>query len=132
MYKGSSLTEDELLEFQGNGDSLERFDNYEGYLDSQITATDMYYLEDESMARALVELGYRGGGEVLKKSEFEQRKKAEREKHQHQTNELKKLASANCDLTQYPFLQALANRYVVLSRPPSVFGLRGPLLPAVV
>lgn len=110
MYKGSSLTEDELLEFQGNGDSLERFDNYESYLDSQITATDMYYLEDESMARALVELGYRGGGEVLKKSEFEQRKKAEREKHQHQTNELKKLASANCDLTQYPFLQALANR----------------------
>jgi hypothetical protein len=30
---------------------------YEDYLDSQITATDMYYLEDIHRARYLVELG---------------------------------------------------------------------------
>lgn len=31
--------------------------SYEGYLDSQITGTDMYYLEDVELARHLVELG---------------------------------------------------------------------------
>ncbi len=30
---------------------------YEEYLDSQITSTDMYYLEDVGLARHLVELG---------------------------------------------------------------------------
>jgi hypothetical protein len=30
---------------------------YEDYLNSQITGTDMYYLEDEELARHLVELG---------------------------------------------------------------------------
>lgn len=31
--------------------------SYEDYLDSQITGTDMYYLEDLELARQLVELG---------------------------------------------------------------------------
>lgn len=31
---------------------------YEDYLDSQITGTDMYYLEDLELARQLVELGW--------------------------------------------------------------------------
>lgn len=35
----------------------EEFATYEDYLDSQITATDMYYLEDVDLARHLVELG---------------------------------------------------------------------------
>jgi hypothetical protein len=30
---------------------------YEEYLDSQISGTDMYYLEDVELARHLVELG---------------------------------------------------------------------------
>jgi len=30
------------------------FDSYEDYLDSQITETDLYYLEDEELARQLV------------------------------------------------------------------------------
>merc|ERR1712121_213989 len=42
----------------------------------QITPLDLYYLEDEELARQLVELGYRGSGEVLKRDEFEQRKAA--------------------------------------------------------
>ena len=44
--------------------------------DSQISPTDIYYLEDEDLARQLVELGYRGSGETLKREEFEARKKA--------------------------------------------------------
>ena len=30
------------------------FSSYEDYLDSQISATDLYYLEDEDLARQLV------------------------------------------------------------------------------
>ena len=33
-------------------------DRYEEYLDKQITAADIFYLEDVSLARQLVELGY--------------------------------------------------------------------------
>ncbi len=32
--------------------------SYEDYLDNQITATDMFYLEDVELARQLVELGW--------------------------------------------------------------------------
>ncbi|XP_041956003.1 cilia- and flagella-associated protein 299 isoform X2 [Alosa sapidissima] len=52
------------------------FHSYEDFLDSQITSLDLYYLEDEELARHLVELGYRGSGEVLKREEFETRKAA--------------------------------------------------------
>ena len=41
------------------------FTTYEDFLDSQISSTDLYYLEDEELARQLVELGYRGTGEVI-------------------------------------------------------------------
>ena len=49
------------------GDSLEQFASYEDYLDAQVSETDMYYLEDEELARQLVELGYRGSGDTLKR-----------------------------------------------------------------
>ncbi len=42
------------------------FATYEDFLDSQISPIDLYYLEDEELARQLVELGYRGTGEVGK------------------------------------------------------------------
>ena len=40
----------------GEGSALD-FATYEDYLDSQISAVDMFYLEDEDLARDLVELG---------------------------------------------------------------------------
>lgn len=46
---------------------VEQFDTYEDYLDSQLTATDLNYLEDEDMARQLVELGYRGLGDTIRR-----------------------------------------------------------------
>lgn len=117
MFKGkangSSLTDEELAEIHGGSgrdDSLEMFATYEDYLDSQISATDKFYLEDESLARQLVELGYRGSGETLKREEFEAKKKTEREKHSQKQSAPKLLASAGKDLTGFPFLQALANR----------------------
>ena len=87
------------------------YDTYEDYLDSQITPTDIYYLEDEDLARQLVELGYRGSGETLKRDEFLARKKAA---EQARLNKLratpKPLASAFKDVTGFPLLASLAER----------------------
>lgn len=110
MARGTGLTDDELAELQGAADSLDAYATYEDYLDDQVMPEDLYYLEDEDLARQLVELGYRGSGETLKREEFLAKKRAEREKNSHKSNVPKSLASANCDLSQYPLLQALANR----------------------
>ena len=84
---------------------------YEEYLDSQITETDLYYLEDEELARDLVELGYRGSGEILRREEFEAKKLAAEETRKAKLNpKPKKFASADKDLEGYPLLQALAQR----------------------
>lgn len=40
-----------------------------------MTKRELFYLEDEELARQLVELGYRGNGETLKRDEFEVRKR---------------------------------------------------------
>mmetsp|Transcript_30711 Transcript_30711/g.52719 ORF Transcript_30711/g.52719 Transcript_30711/m.52719 type:complete len:234 (-) Transcript_30711:166-867(-) len=90
--------------------SIEQYATFEDYLDGQVSETDMFYLEDEDLARQLVELGYRGSGDTLKREEFEARKKVLRERSTHKTNVPKQLASANKDLSQKPFLAALASR----------------------
>ncbi len=48
-------------------DMVARFNTYEEYLDDQTTPQDLMYLQDETLARKLVELGYRGSGETLKR-----------------------------------------------------------------
>lgn len=97
---------------QSTADSIvAEFPTYEAYLDSQITPKDLYYLEDESLARQLVELSYRGG--ELKREEFEQRKKnaeSSKSKKAAATSIPKVLASSGKDFTNSPFLQALAER----------------------
>jgi hypothetical protein len=91
-------------------DKVAQFATYEDYLDSQIAEVDMYYLENEEVARQLIELGYRGSGDTLKRDEFEARKKADREKHLHKDVAPKPLASMGKNLDGKPFLQALAAR----------------------
>ena len=87
------------------------FATYEDYLDSQISPTDLYYLEDEDLARQLVELGYRGSGETLKREEFEARKKAVEQARQNKLRAAPKaLASAAKDVGGFPFLASLAER----------------------
>jgi Domain of unknown function (DUF4464) len=90
------------------------FATYEDYLDSQVSPLDLFYLEDEDLARQLVELGHTGYGDTLKREEFEARKKAEHEKHQHRESAPKPLASMGKDLTGKPLLQALASREELL------------------
>jgi cilia- and flagella-associated protein 299 len=84
---------------------------YEDYLDSQITRRDLMYLQDEELARQLVELGYRGSAETLSRDEFDSRKRElEEQKYKSQATSVKVLSSSGKDLTGRPFLQALAAR----------------------
>eukprot|EP00193_Tetraselmis_chui_P019714 CAMPEP_0177779722 /NCGR_PEP_ID=MMETSP0491_2-20121128/16770_1 /TAXON_ID=63592 /ORGANISM="Tetraselmis chuii, Strain PLY429" /LENGTH=222 /DNA_ID=CAMNT_0019299343 /DNA_START=111 /DNA_END=777 /DNA_ORIENTATION=- len=91
------------LELQNSGGdaAIDEFETYEDYLDRQITSTDLYYLEDIELARQLVELGYRGNGEIIKRQEFEARKEAA---------ESKEAINAGRNLDGYPLLQALGQR----------------------
>lgn len=80
---------------------------YEDYLDSHISKTDLFYLEDIDMARQLVELGYRGNGEILRREEFEDRKRAQAALRMQKTNQKpKQLASEGKNLEGFPVLQA--------------------------
>jgi len=92
-------------------DIVEKYDTYEDYLDSQLTATDLGYLDDEEMARQLVELGYRGLGDTIRREDFEMRKRMLHERTNNQKHSVpRQLASIERDYTNYPFLQALASR----------------------
>merc|ERR1711963_1295069 len=94
----------------GSGDNIvTEFNTYEDFLDSQITSFDLYYLEDQELARQLVELGYRGSGEVLKREEFEARKAAAEASRLSKKSQQKTLASSGKELKD-PFLRALAQR----------------------
>ncbi|XP_008565769.1 PREDICTED: uncharacterized protein C4orf22 homolog, partial [Galeopterus variegatus] len=86
-----------------------QFNTYEDFLDSQITTMDLYYLEDESLARQLVELGYRGIGEIVKREDFEARKAAIETVRLAERTQKKTLTSAGKDLKDN-FLKALAVR----------------------
>jgi len=86
------------------------FPTYEDFLDSQISTTDLYYLEDEELARQLVELGYRGTGEVIKREEFDAKKKAIEDARNNKKAPPKQLASEGIDLSDNLFLQELAKR----------------------
>ncbi|XP_003414250.2 cilia- and flagella-associated protein 299 [Loxodonta africana] len=86
-----------------------QFSTYEDFLDSQITTVDLYYLEDEGLARQLVELGYRGTGEVVKREDFEARKAAIEIARLAERTQKKTLTSAGKNL-QDSFLKALAMR----------------------
>ncbi|XP_048220439.1 cilia- and flagella-associated protein 299 [Perognathus longimembris pacificus] len=86
-----------------------QFSTYEDFLDSQITTVDLYYLEDEGLARQLVELGYRGTGEIVKREDFEARKAAIEIARLAERTQKKTLTSAGKDL-QDNFLKALATR----------------------
>ncbi|MCI4392743.1 hypothetical protein PGIGA_G00149410 [Pangasianodon gigas] len=89
--------------------TVNEFLSYDEYLDSKITPLDLYYLEDEKLARQVVELGLRGTGEVWKREEFESRKAAAQASRLSKRSEQKTLASAGKELKDN-FLRALAER----------------------
>lgn len=86
------------------------FATYEDYLDSQVSDADRAYLDSVDSQRALVELGYRGSGDMLSRVEFESRQLADRKRHLHKDASGTELASAGRDLAGLPLLHALAAR----------------------
>merc|ERR1711912_172459 len=111
---GAMMDDEEMLEMQLQALEAEatQFDTYEDYLDHQIQPLDLYYLEDEDMARQLVELGFRGtSAETMKREEFEGKKQQLEDLRRQISKKAKKtLAHANRDLSDTPFLKALADR----------------------
>uniref|UniRef100_H2Z9R1 Cilia- and flagella-associated protein 299 n=1 Tax=Ciona savignyi TaxID=51511 RepID=H2Z9R1_CIOSA len=101
-----------IMEEEGSSGAdniVTEFATYEDFLDSQITSLDLYYLEDEELARQLVELGYRGSGEVLKREEFEARKQAAEASRLSKRIKRGALSSSGKDLKN-TFLRALGQR----------------------
>eukprot|EP00927_Polykrikos_kofoidii_P027337 TRINITY_DN24088_c0_g1_i1.p1 TRINITY_DN24088_c0_g1~~TRINITY_DN24088_c0_g1_i1.p1 ORF type:complete len:263 (-),score=42.47 TRINITY_DN24088_c0_g1_i1:498-1205(-) len=91
-------------------ETIERYTNYEDYLDSSITAQDRFYIDEDDLARQLVEIGCRKG-EVLSREDFYARREAaENAKKARLKNAPRVLASFEKDLTRYPFLKQLACR----------------------
>ncbi|MCO5574362.1 hypothetical protein L7F22_028145 [Adiantum nelumboides] len=79
---------------------------YEEYLDSQITSTDLFYLEDIDLARQLVELGYRSNAEIMTRDQFTKQKEAlEQSRLQALQKVPKKIFSAGKDLNGFSFLK---------------------------
>ena len=66
--------DDEDGEMLDNG--LRDYNDYEDYLDDQMSEEDKFYLEDKELARKLIEVGYHGKGEILSREQFNQRKEA--------------------------------------------------------
>jgi hypothetical protein len=91
--------------------ALEKFDNYENYLDDHMSDEDLFYLEDKELARQLIEVGYHGKGEILTREQFSKKKAviAEAKKNKN-ANQPKSLSHAGCKIDHSPFLKALAER----------------------
>ena len=84
-------------------------ETYEDFLDSLVSKKDMFYLEDEEVARQLVELGYGSAGEVMKRSDFEAKKAAAELARIAKRNNAGGMCHYGKELND-PFLKALAER----------------------
>jgi hypothetical protein len=93
------------------------FATFEDYLDTQITPQDMFYLENQDLARHIVEMGFKGKN-MLDRAQFEDLKKKNADAINSQTlanirkNKKKKerMSSYGQNLTDFPLLKALAER----------------------
>jgi hypothetical protein len=96
---------------------VNNFASYEDYLDTQVTPQDLFYLENQELARHIVELGYKGKN-LLTRQQFEEMKKKSADSlNQAALNNLRKnkkkkerMASYGQDLTDFPLLKWLAER----------------------
>lgn len=76
-----------------------------------MTPEDLFYLEDQELARQLIEVGYHGKSEILTRQQFQQRKAAYQEaKKNRQAAQVKALSHVGCPIEGNPFMQALAKR----------------------
>src|SRR3989338_95480 len=85
------------------------FLTYEDFLDTQVTPQDLFYLENQDLARQIVELGYKGKN-LLERGQFEEQKKKALEGPRKGKKKSERLSSYGKDLSNYPLLHALAKR----------------------
>eukprot|EP01139_Manchomonas_bermudensis_P024100 Amastigsp_a842026_27.p1 type:complete len:236 gc:universal Amastigsp_a842026_27:183-890(+) len=96
-----------------HADSLDQFAEFEDYLDSYVQPVDLYYLEDEELARQLVELDVKGPGDLLSRGEFERLKNDETQRAAKIRNtSTKPLAHTGVQASykDFPLLVELAQR----------------------
>ena len=89
--------------------AVAHFETYEAYLDSIASWQDMLYLEDQTLARAVVELGYRGTAEFMKRREFAE-KRAEYEASKVSRDAREDALASDGHALEDPLLVALAQR----------------------
>lgn len=85
------------------------YQTYEDYLDQQVTAEDLYYLEDPDNARQIVELGYKGK-DFMSREEFEAARKSASEGPLKRKKSLEAVCSSGKRFDDSPFLYALQKR----------------------
>ena len=69
---------DDEFDFDGNGneEQLQDYNTYEDYLDEKLNQNDLFYLEDQELARQLVEFSYHGKTDVLERDQFHTQQQA--------------------------------------------------------
>lgn len=88
-----------------------KYGTYEEYLDSFIQQKDMDYLGNVDVARQLVELEFIGGGNILKRAEFEEQKRLANANQNYNVDvSVLTLTSDGINLERFPLLKALADR----------------------
>lgn len=89
---------------------VQKYRTYEEYLDSHVKPEDLFFLSGPEMARQVVETSSLRG-EILRREEFEAAKQElATARFRSVTASANQLASAGLNLTEYPFLFALAQR----------------------
>ncbi|KAF0981940.1 hypothetical protein FDP41_011801 [Naegleria fowleri] len=101
--------------------SLFKYPTYEDYLDEKITTKDLFYLENQDLARAIIENEFKRYN-ILSREQFEEQKKKymlsltvktpslSNSGMGNETNKTDRLCSFGKDLRNYPLLNELAKR----------------------
>eukprot|EP00351_Strombidinopsis_sp_SopsisLIS2011_P001684 CAMPEP_0116876940 /NCGR_PEP_ID=MMETSP0463-20121206/8789_1 /TAXON_ID=181622 /ORGANISM="Strombidinopsis sp, Strain SopsisLIS2011" /LENGTH=78 /DNA_ID=CAMNT_0004523861 /DNA_START=23 /DNA_END=259 /DNA_ORIENTATION=+ len=66
--------------------TLEAFETFEDYLDDRMSPEDLFYLEDQELARQLMEVGFHGKGSLLTRDQFIARKQAYNDAKKNKTS----------------------------------------------
>ncbi|PFH34785.1 flagellar/basal body protein [Besnoitia besnoiti] len=91
-------------------DTLVKFETYEDYLDSHITDTDRFYLEEEQLARQLVEIGCLRGAVLSREAFYAGKEQLEASRRSTHHSPQKLLCSSGKELSGSIVLRHLAAR----------------------
>ncbi len=110
--KGEDIGDiEELVKLVKATQEQDKYETYEDYLDGHLTEDHKLYLEDRELARQLLEYCHNNQPTLLKREDFEEKKKQIEEARKNKNvQQPKQLASAGLDLSHSRFLQELAKK----------------------